>query len=75
MTTVFAILTLVVVSGNVLIRIVDRYFPSPTSSPLPITKLPQSGELSPDIVAAIVATVEVVTHGKGNVTHIEQKEK
>lgn len=60
MITVFVILTLVVLVGNLLIKVVNRL-------------TPDAGiEISPEKLAAITAAVEVVTDGKGKVSHIEK---
>lgn len=64
MITVFAVLFLVVSSGSLLIRLVNKFTPDP---PLPV-----SSEIHPDEVAAITAAVEVFTLGKGRVTNIEK---
>jgi len=68
MVTVFLILMLVVFIGNLIIRIVNQYFPEPE-----ITK-PKAvrPELDNKLVSVITAAVKVVTHGKGRVTRIEK---
>jgi oxaloacetate decarboxylase gamma subunit len=60
MVTVFVVLSLVVATGRLLIRISNRFYVEPTS--------PVSGRK----LAAITAAVEVVTEGKGTITKIEQ---
>jgi oxaloacetate decarboxylase gamma subunit len=67
MITVFVILSLVVISGNVLIRIVNRYFPQP-SSPSPT---PQA-DISPAKIAAIATAIDLVSDGKARITSIEK---
>jgi len=77
MVTVFAILGLVVLSGHLLIKIVNTFFPAASiKSPLTETKLvsptlskPQN---SKSTIAAIIATVDLVTEGKGKVSKIER---
>lgn len=72
MITIFSILALVVISGNVLIRFVNHAFPAtPVKTfPLPV----KESKVSPATVAAIVATVEWVTAGKGHITSIQKLE-
>lgn len=64
MVTIFLILGLVVISGQVLIRLVNRYAPVKSGSP------PSPVSVSDAHIAAIHAAVEVVTKGKGTVTSI-----
>ncbi|MFK7970607.1 MAG: OadG family protein [Bacteroidia bacterium] len=71
MGTVFIILALVVFMGRQLIGVVNRWMPlaekasSSSSSSL-------SSAIQPDILAAIVSAVDVVTDGKGKVDHVER---
>lgn len=70
MITVFLILWLVVVIGNLIIRITNKFWPSadlPAKGSGTVTSIP-SGTL-----AAIVAAVEAVTGGRGKVTGIEKE--
>ncbi len=62
MITVFVVLLLVTITGNLLIAAVNRFTPS---------RQDQS-DLDPEMVAAITAAVEVVTGGKGSVQKIEK---
>lgn len=67
MITVFIILWLVVLIGNVLIRITNKFWPEAEK----IKKAVKTTVSSSDgTIAAIVAAVGVVTKGKGNVTKI-----
>jgi len=79
MLTVFAILFLVVVSGQILIRIVNRYSPEqikPKSAVSPLIIPPVTNPKSePSKIAAIIAAVEAVTGGKGRITKITKKDK
>lgn len=66
MITVFVVLSLVVVVGNVLIRLVNRIAPMPE---LP----PKAPVISNAKIAAITAAVELMTGGKGRITKIEKE--
>ena len=71
MATVFVILLIVIYLGKLLISLVNKYAPEEvvsvkqTSSQAPV---PIPG----NILAAITAAVNVVTHGKGKVTKVEK---
>lgn len=67
MITVLFILGMVVVIGNLLIRITNKFWPQPEG---PGKTGP--GSIPAGTVAAIVAAVEAVTGGKGKVTKIEK---
>jgi oxaloacetate decarboxylase (Na+ extruding) subunit gamma len=71
MLTVFFILWLVVVIGNLIIMVVNRYWPAPQG---PVKRGGKSGAITSGTMAAIVAAVEAVTGGKGKVTKIEKEE-
>lgn len=70
MITVLLILWLVVIIGNLLIKVTNRFLPAPevtgkvggTTTSIPTSTL-----------AAIVAAVEAVTGGRGKVTGIEKE--
>lgn len=74
MVTVFIILWLVVVIGNLVIRLTNRFIPvaDPTAG-----KAGNGGISGKRVhskkLAAIVAAVDVVTQGKGNVESIGKK--
>lgn len=68
MITVFVILGLVVVVGNLLIGFVNRFVPAPVADP----DRPASGSLESKKIAAITAAVEFVTMGKGKITEIKK---
>lgn len=73
MITVFLILALVVVSGNILIKIVNRYAPEPTKK---LTRSRQAAlGTAPEVVAAITAVVETVTAGHGKIQSIQKIDK
>lgn len=70
MSTVFFILIMVVVLGNIIIRITNRFA---------VTVVGSSGgaansqkEINPSKLAAIVSAVEITTKGKGRVTSVEK---
>lgn len=68
MITIFAILSLVVITGNLLIRIVNKYAePAPTKE----GKAHPSQSIPSRHLVAIVSAVETLTEGKGIVTHIQ----
>ncbi len=67
MITVLLILGMVVVIGNLLIRITNKFWPQPEGP-----GKNRQGSIPAGTVAAIVAAVEAVTGGKGKVTKIEK---
>ena len=74
MITVFVILSLVVLSGNLLIKVVNRFFPE--NEPITISKSKvqnSQNEISSSKMAAIVAAVDVITQGRGKISKIEKK--
>ncbi len=70
MITVLLILWLVVVIGNLIIRVTNKYWPAPQNEEKKGTGV---GSVLPGTLAAIVAAVEAVTGGKGKVTEIEKQ--
>lgn len=71
MITVFIILSLVVVIGNLIIRFVNKYLPEVVAAK--IQAVPANlGRTNSRKVAAIVSAVKTVTGGKGHVTNIEK---
>lgn len=69
MITVFTILALVVVAGNLLIKGVNRYEPN-----TPISDYASASGMTPQMIAVISAVVNEVTQGKGQVEHIDKYE-
>jgi len=72
MITVFTILALIVIFGNILISLVNKYIPEAK-----ISKAVGSvvhGAIDPRKMAAIVSVVDVVTEGKAKVTSITRAE-
>jgi oxaloacetate decarboxylase gamma subunit len=71
MTTVFLILLIVIYLGKLLISLVNKYAPAevvPAKQAALRTQVPIPG----NIMAAIAAAVNVVTHNKGRVTKVEK---
>lgn len=70
MITVLLILGLVVVLGNILIRITNKFWPQSEN-----TRKSGSGSagIHAGTLSAIVAAVEAVTGGKGKVNKVEKK--
>ncbi|MGM0572660.1 MAG: hypothetical protein ACQESL_02755 [Bacteroidota bacterium] len=69
--TVFAVLLVVVATGNIIIRIVNRFFEPATPAGRPSgTGTTASGR---GRIAAITAAVHIATKGKGKVVHIEKQ--
>jgi oxaloacetate decarboxylase gamma subunit len=68
MITVFTILALIVIFGNILTSIVNKYIPE--TRVIPVAHQPSQGVIDPSKMAAIVSAVEVVTEGKAKVTSI-----
>jgi oxaloacetate decarboxylase gamma subunit len=72
MATVFTILSLVVISGQLLIRVVNSY------STEPVTKTntkpnPESSRKDKAKIAAIIAAVDIATQGKGKIIRIDKE--
>lgn len=75
MTTVFVILSLVVLSGKFLIQMVNRFAPDVPVRSIKTSSLPPSPAspaISPPVMAAIIAAVEEVTGGQGKIDRIEK---
>jgi len=67
MLTVFVVLTLVVLTGNLLTSFVNKYLEEPKS---PLT--PVNSDIGNNKIAAITAAVEAFTAGKGRIQKIEK---
>ena len=75
MTTVFAILLIVIYLGKGLIALVNKYAPEEVvvkKQAAVQTTAAQAGNISGKTTAAIVAAVSMVTGGQGKVTKIEK---
>lgn len=71
MVTVFVILSLVVIIGNLIIRFVNRFMPEEIASVVAGANN-RTGDINSKKMAAIVSAVNIVTRGKGKVTKIEK---
>ncbi len=77
MITVFAILSLVVFTGQILIRITNKYAPPETAKANisnhrpPLIPTP-SNSINKKKLVAIIGTVDHLTHGKGRIEKIEK---
>ncbi|MFY0688033.1 MAG: hypothetical protein JXQ90_12760 [Cyclobacteriaceae bacterium] len=67
MLTVFVVLLLVVITGNLLIRIVNKYF-----TPEIIESITRD-VINPSKIAAITTAVEVFTNSRGKITRIDKE--
>lgn len=70
MSTVFFILIMVVVLGNLIIRLTNKF----ALTPVAVTENSNTTkqEIEPAKLAAIVSAVQITTLGKGKVTSIEK---
>lgn len=71
MVTVFAILLIVIYFGKLLIALVNKYAPEEVI--VPKQRAASPAPIQPNIVAAITAAVNVVTHNKGKIVKIEKQ--
>lgn len=67
MITVFVVLSIVVLSGQLLIALINKYAPEPVKESKLITPLISNKE-----IAVIAAVVDHVTMGKGKIESIEK---
>lgn len=72
MITIFSILGLVVLSGQALIRLVNRFAPDAPDR-VSAKAISSPADISDAHVAAIVAAVATHTQGRGQVTRIQKK--
>ena len=72
MITVFTILALIVIFGNILISLVNKYIPETKISA--VVNTAALGAIDPRKMAAIVSVVDIVTEGKAKVTSITKTE-
>lgn len=71
MVTVFIILALVVILGDLIIRFVNRFMPEMEKVMVSKNETPAS-EINSKKMAAIVAAVSKITNGTGRVANIEK---
>lgn len=71
MVTVFVILTLVVVLGDLIIRFVNHFIPV-MEKDAPVKSEIAEKEINPKKMAAIVSAVSLLTDGTGRVKSIEK---
>ena len=69
MITVFVVLSIVVLSGSVLISLVNKYAPDPVKESKLVKPLISNKE-----IAVITAVVDHVTQGRGKIESIEKVE-
>jgi oxaloacetate decarboxylase gamma subunit len=72
MITVFLVLFLVYITGNILIRAINRWIPD-TSIPVPVNSGSPSSEIPSKTIAAITTAVEIVSDGKAQIINIEKQ--
>ena len=70
MTTVFLILFLLIIFSKLLIHLVNRYVPIPIEGKKRISS--DQTAITSSKFAAIIAAVETITKGKGNIEKIEK---
>lgn len=70
MSTVFSVLLLVILLGNLLIRVINKYIPEEESK-ISNTEN-KSTSIDPSVVQAIQVAVAKMTKGKGKVEKIEK---
>ena len=73
MITVFTILALIVIFGNILTTLVNKYVPETMVFSKVVRSTPQHA-IDPRKMAAIVSAVDIVTEGKAKVTSITKTE-
>lgn len=71
MVTVFVILALVVILGDLIIRFVNRFMPE-VEKVIVAKNTAQVAEINSKKMAAIVAAVSKITNGTGRVANIEK---
>jgi oxaloacetate decarboxylase gamma subunit len=72
MITVFTILALIVILGNLLISLVNKYIPEAKIKA--VVQRATQGAIDPRKMAAIVSVVDIVTEGQAKVTSITKAE-
>ena len=75
MVTVFTILGLVVLTGKILIRVVNNFFPIEETEPPTSATIPpkiQNKSFEKSTLAAIISTIDTVTLGRGKIEKIKK---
>lgn len=72
MGTVFFILIMVVLLGNLIIRVTNMFYVMPV---VPDKESVPVSEIAPSKLVAIVSAVDIVTKGKGKVTSVKKVDK
>ncbi|MBN2635837.1 MAG: OadG family protein [Prolixibacteraceae bacterium] len=70
MSTVFFILIMVVLLGNLIIIVTNKF--TVTTIPTPVQSKTNTNEIEPAKLAAIVSAVDITTKGRGKVSSIER---
>lgn len=70
MITVFITLVMVTIVGNLIILVVNKFFPETVKT---VTKSHFSSAIGTNKLAAIVSAVDIATQGKGKVVDIQNK--
>jgi len=73
MGTVFFILILVVLLGNLIIRVTNRFAPAPIASAA--NSDGNNSGIEPSKLTAIISAVEIATQGKGKVISVQKHDK
>ncbi len=68
MGTVFCVLLLVILLGNLLIKFINKFVPEEQAS----APAEQGGAINPKVAQAITAAINIATGGKGVVEKIEK---
>ena len=71
MGTVFFILIMVVLLGNLIIMVTNKFATTPVEA-IPVKSGSNSGLIESNKLAAIVSAVDIATSGKGKVSSIEK---
>lgn len=69
MSTVFSVLVLVILTGKMLISLVNKYVPEEEK---PEAKSSNTAAINPGVANAIMSAVNTITGGKGKVEKIEK---
>ncbi len=72
MLTVFGVLFLVVTTGGILIRIVNKFYPINQPEQTVDETIDPNDIIRSELISAIIATVDRITMGKGKVKKIKR---